>query len=46
MKFECESYNESPKITIPGNEAIGNLTAICSILVEIEILILQIIILI
>ena len=36
MKFECESYNESPKITIPGNEAIGNLTAICSIFVEIE----------
>ena len=36
VKFECESYNESPKITIPGNEAIGNLTAICSIFVEIE----------
>ena len=36
VKFEFESYNESPKITIPGNEAIGNLTAICSIFVEIE----------
>jgi hypothetical protein len=36
VKFDCESYGESPEITIPENKAIGNLNAFCGIFVEVE----------